>query len=263
MENDNALIDLQPAWGNWGQNLISTGQFKSCKRAKGVPYLVYCFLLSALFLSSGCTSTTVLLANFKNDAIGSPPGAVQPTGTVSLKPGAGAVTVVAAPVSGQTENKWARINHPNGNSAETALTGECTQFGPGSYGFLASLHIPKGSGVVAVNFEASPQSPLPFGPVLHLDFMPDNKVRVDDGLTTFGQFPRDTNFVLSVKLDITSTSAKAEITLLGGASGNATVNVKSNVLPLARNFGAVKFLVGFQHQGTLFVDDIVVTRKSP
>jgi hypothetical protein len=233
------------------------------RRNNNVRYLVRCVFLGAFFLSSGCTSTTVLLANFKNDTIGSPPGSVQPTGTVLLKPGAGAVSVVAAPVSGQSANKWTRINHPNGNTPETTLTGQFTEFGTGSYGLLTSLHIPSGSGVVTVQFEASPQSPLPFGPFLHLDFMPEGDVRIDDGTTRFGQFPRDQNFVLSVKLNITTTSATAEITLLGGASGDRTVNVSSNVLPLARNFGAVKFWVGFQHQGTFFVDDIIVTRKSP
>ena len=215
----------------------------------------------SVFVLNGCNSTTVLLANFKNDNIGSPPGATQPTGTVSLNTGSGSITVVAAPNANLPANKWALINHPSQPTPETTLTGRFSRFfGLGQYGLLASLHIPRNAGVVTVQFESFNQ----LGSFLHLDFMPEGDVRVDDNANArFGHFPRDTNFVLSVSLNITSTTATAEITLLGpGASGNRTVNVQPILLPVARQFGAVKFWVGFQHRASFFVDDIVVTRKN-
>lgn len=223
------------------------------------------YVLGAMFLLlSGCKSSTVLLANFKNDSVGSPPASAQPTGTVTVKSGSGTIQVVSAPAVGMPANNWCMISHPLVQTDPTELTGNFTQFGLGNYGILASLHIPKGSGVVTVQFEASSQSPLPFGPFLHVDFMPEGDVRIDDSNVRFGSFPRDENFVLSVSLVITQTSATAEISLLGGnASGSINTTVQSNVLPLARQFGAVKFWVGFQHNGTLFVDDIIVTRKNP
>lgn len=221
-------------------------------------------LLVIILLLSSCNSTTVLLANFKNDAVNSPPASAQPTGTVNIEAGAGSVVVVSSPKPDLPANKWARISHPTSPGEPTELTGNFTQFGLGNYGLLASLHIPAGSEVVTVQFEASDQSPLPFGPFLHLDFMPEGDVRIDDSAVRFGQFPRDENFVLSVNLNISQSAATAEITLLGGnATGSINVDVSSNVLSLARHFGAVKFWVGFQHKATFFVNDIIVTRKNP
>jgi hypothetical protein len=225
-------------------------------------YLLRFLSLAGLFLFGGCNSTTVLLSNFKNDTIGSPPGATQPTGTVSVSPGAGSITVVAAPNPDLPSNKWAHISHPTAPAAETTLTGDFEgQTGIGSYSLIASMYIPAGAGVVTVQFETlvSPQPHLSF---FHIDFMPEGDVRIDDGSVTFGHFPRDQSFVIQVNLNITQTTATAEVTLLGGeASGNTTVNIQPVFLPLARQFGAVRFWVGFQHEASFFVDDILVTRK--
>lgn len=228
----------------------------------GYAYPLRLLYFAVMFLFVGCNSTTVLLSNFKNDTVGSPPGPVQPTGTVSVSPGAGSVTVVAAPRPDLPSNNWARISHPTAPSPETTLTGDFEgQTGIGDYSLLASMFIPADAGVVTVQYETlvSPQPHLVF---FHLDFMPEGDVRIDDGAVRFGHFPRDQSFVLQVNLDITQTTATAEVTLLGGeASGNTTVNIQPLLLPLARQFGAVKFWVGFQHEATFFVDDIIVTRK--
>lgn len=215
-----------------------------------------------LLLLSACTSTTILLSNFSSDTIGSPPAPAQATGTVSVDPGSGSVVIVAAPNPQLPSNKWAQINHPVAQSQQTTLTGDLVQpTGIGNYGLIASVFIPSGAGVVTVQFETlvSPQPHLSF---FHLDFMPEGDVRIDDGAVRFGHFPRDQSFVLQVNLSITATTATAEVTLLGGtASGNKTVNIQPIFLPLSRQFGAVKFWVGAQHQASFFVDDIVVTKK--
>jgi hypothetical protein len=228
----------------------------------GHAYLQRLLSFAIMFLFVGCNATTVLLSNFKNDTIGSPPGPVQPTGTVSVSPGGGSVTVVAAPTPDLPSNKWARISHPTAPAPETTLTGDFDgQTGIGNYSLLASMFIPADAGVVTVQFETlvSPQPHLSF---FHIDFMPEGDVRIDDGAVRFGHFPRDKSFVLQVNLNITQTTATAEITLLGGeASGNITVDIQPQFLTLARQFGAVKFWVGFQHQATFFVDDVIVTRK--
>jgi hypothetical protein len=232
------------------------------QKAKAISGRLFLLTVSAIsiFLLYGCTATTVLLANFNNDAIGSPPSATQSTGTVVLNNGQGSITVVAAPNSQQPSNKWAMINHPAAPTAETELIGVFSKpMGTGKYGLICSMHIPRGAGVVTVQFETFQHN----ADFMHLDFMPEGDVRIDDGNVRFGHFPRDTNFVLSVALDIRSNAATAEITLLGpGASGNITANVQPIFVPVARQFGSVKFWVGFQHQARFFVDDIVVTRKN-
>ena len=249
------------AFGN--RSTIVCGINNCCYSRTGrSSYRLHLCVALGLLLLGGCNSTTVLLSNFKNDTIGSPPAPAQPTGTVSVNPGSGSVIVVAAPNPDLPSNKWAQINHPNAQTPETTLTGDFEgATGVGNYSLVASMYIPSGAGVVTVQFETlvSPQPHLSF---LHLDFMPEGDVRVDDSAVRFGNFPRDQAFVLNVTLDITATNATAEITLLGGsASGNQTVNIQPLLLPLARQFGAVKFWIGFQHEASFFVDDILVTRK--
>ena len=219
-------------------------------------------LLILLLLLTACNSTTVLLANFNSDNVGSPPGSTQATGTVSVDPGAGSVTVVPAPVATLPANKWVQISHPTTPSPQTGMRGLFSQFnGLGNYTLLTSLYIPSGTGAVTVQFEPFVEPNEYFG-FMHLDFMPEGDVRVDDGPVRFGHFPRDQAFVLSVNLVITSTTATAHISLIGtGASGSQDVSVDPSLFSAAHQFGAVRFWMGFQWQGSFFADDILVTRR--
>lgn len=265
MKYNNVFTSSQKAKLNKQLRLACSSHHISYSRIDSWQYLLRLgYLLSSLLLLSACGSTTVLLSNFTDDTIGSPPASAQATGTVTTDPGAGSITVVAAPNPSLPANKWAQISHPTAPSKETTLTGNFSRFdGVGNYALLASLYIPSGSGVVTVQFETFHQGPHPNLSFLHLDFMPEGDVRIDDSNVRFGQFPRDQSFVLSVNLVITETTAIAEITLLGGsASGDTNVSIQPVLLPLARQFGAVKFWIGFQHQGSFFVDDILVTRKN-
>lgn len=211
----------------------------------------------------GCTSTTVLLANFNGNTAGAPPAAAQSVGSVSLDPGAGTVTVVSAPASGLPNNTWVRIHHPTAPSPQTAMRGDFSRFdGVGSYSLLASLFIPSDSGIVTLQFEPFGAGPASYANFLHFDFMPEGDIRVNDG-ARFGRYPRDRAFVVSVRLNITETGASAAIRLFGqGTSGEREVTVQPNLLGLARRFGAVRFWMGFQSRGAFFVDDILVTRRN-
>src|SRR5688500_11696340 len=82
------------------------------RRTKNISYFLPCVTLVVMLFASACSSTTVLLSNFKDDSIGSPPATTQPTGTVSVEAGAGSVIVVAAPNAELPSNKWAQISHP-------------------------------------------------------------------------------------------------------------------------------------------------------
>jgi hypothetical protein len=74
--------------------------------------------------------------------------------------------------------------------------------GDGQYTFSATMFMPAGAGTSTVQFEKVGQpanNPLGF---LHLDFLPSNKVRIDDDeLTTFGVFPRNKPFIVQVSLN--------------------------------------------------------------
>jgi len=221
------------------------------------------FILGLTLVLTACNSTTLLLVNFGADAAGSEPSLNQNTGTVLLERGSGSITVVDAPAAGLAANKWARIIHP---STPTPQTGIKCNFaggggGAGGYGVLMSLYIPNGTGAVTIQFEQGGDVNN-YNSFMHLDFMPQGDVRVNDNETLrFGQFPRDQVFVVSVNLVITATSATAEISLLGtGASGNLSAPLSS--VALANQFGAVRVWMGYQWTGTFFVDDIIVNRRN-
>jgi hypothetical protein len=247
---------------------IDSNMVRMNEQARLADYLRYILQLGILtalmFFLTGCASTTVLLVNFNSDNVGAEPASTQATGTVSLDRGDGTIIVVDAPAPGLAANKWARISHPNAPSQQTAIRCNFARFfSEGNYGLLASLYIPSGTEAVTVQFEPAFGGPDDYLNFMHLDFMPEGDVRVNDGPFRFGQFPRDQPFVLSVNLVITATTATAHITLFGGgASGDADVNIDPSLISVARQFGAVRFWMGFQWTGTFFVDDIIVTRKN-
>lgn len=222
-------------------------------------------LASFLFVMvlAGCGTTTVILSNFRDDAIGSPPGPTQPTGTLTVHQGNGTVLVVAAPISGMPNNKWAHLSHPASPTGgeETFFTSHFSHsFDPGNYSMACAMVVSAGAGIVTVQFESeTPQGAVFF----HLDFMPEGDVRIDDGTTRFGHFPRNASFVLNVTFNTKTANPTAEVTLLGGsASGNITTTIQPVLVPIARRFQAVTFRGAFQNETTFFVDDVLVTRKN-
>lgn len=218
--------------------------------------------LGAFLLLAGCESETLFHGKFDSEAVGAAPSVNQIVGTVSLDEGAGTVRVVGPP-PGATTN-WAQISHPTAPSPQTAMRCNLSQFkGDGTYGLLAVLFIPSGTGVATIQFEPFTGGPSSYLNFLHLDFMPNNTVRVDDGAAVFGTFPRDQFFTVSVNLEIAPTSAVAHFQLFGAnTSGTLDYPLNPGWLVLARQFAAVRFWMGFQHSGSFLVDDIVVTRKT-
>jgi hypothetical protein len=244
-----------------GQSRLLKGDCS--RRVRSLPRLL-CFgaLLGLLLLSAACNSTTILQANFDSDNVGSPPAPNQAVGTVSIEPGT--VVVVASPATDIPSSKWARFTQPTTPSQQTTLRGNFAgSSGAGDYTLTATLFIPSGSGAVSVSFEGQGVGSLPPG-FLHVDFMPEGNVRVDDDENKrFGHFPRDKPFILSVHLTITSTDIKANISLSGAdASGSFDTTVNPNFLMVASQFHTVKFFMGFPWQGLFFAENIVVTRKN-
>jgi hypothetical protein len=216
-------------------------------------------VLAALFTFASCQSTTVLLANFNTEAVGAPPAVNQPTGTVAFSDGAGSVRVAASPTG--SGSNWLRISHPTQPAPETVMRATFDSFhGTGKYGLLASIFIPSGTGAVTLQLESFNGSIQSAAELLHIDFMPENNIRLnDDNSTRFGSFPRDQAFVVSVQVDNAASPPTATVAVLGaGTSGSKTVNLPA----IANQYGAVRFWMGFQWTGTFFVDDILVTKRN-
>jgi hypothetical protein len=211
-------------------------------------------------LVSGCASETLFQSGFNQNAIGSPPPAAQAVGTVTLAGAPGSIVIVGPP-PGVSEH-WVQISRNGQNAPVTSMLCNFSQFrGEGTYSLIAALFIPRSAGLATVEFDTTPMGQPSGVGFLHLDFLENNTVRInDDPNQVWGTFPRDQVFSLTVTLEITSQSATAHMSLFGtGASGNKDFNVTP--VALARQIGAVRFFMGTPWQGSFEATDILVTRK--
>jgi hypothetical protein len=213
---------------------------------------------------SGCAAETLFLANFKNDAVGSPPATNQNIGTVQFAGAPGSVVVVnSVPNSNAHWVKISRASIANNQAPITELRGKLIKtYSAGSYGFLAAIFIPSGSGLATVEFDTSPVASPPSAEFLHLDFLENGKVRFDDNPSvTFGNFPHDKFFTLSVNMEITATTAVAHVTLFGAGTSGGTFDYTIQHPNFAREYGAIKLWMGFPWTGSFDMTDVLVTRK--
>ncbi len=151
------------------------------------------------------------------------------------------------------------------DTSPASFQGNLTEVrGDGRYTFSATVFMPASTaGVATIQFERKNQPLGSIANFLHLDLMPNNKVRIDDlAATEFGVFPRDKPFIVQVTLDIGATPT-AHVVLSGdGASGTADHAILPPNIPLSRQFGAVRLAMAFPHLGTLQATNIAVTRRS-
>lgn len=218
--------------------------------------------VSALLLLSGCASETLFRSDFSPTAIGQPPSHSQAVGTANVW--GPSVTVVAAPPDASPSGKWVEITRMPNPSTTAGFQGVFTRIaGDGQYTFSAILYMPTATtGPTTVQFEHAPPSG-PAASFLHLDFMSDNTVRVDDGQNgaNFGTFPRDKPFGLQVTFDIGAAST-AHVVLFGdGASGTTDRMVLAPFRQTARQFNAASVWIGFPNAGTFDATNIVVTKR--
>ena len=216
-------------------------------------------VLLAVLLLSGCAREKLFQSNFDSTQPGQTPTTAE-VGTVATE---GAVTVIAPPVV--PSGKWVQMSRAVADTPLASFQGNLSEVrGDGRYTFSATIFMPTSTtGVATIQFERKNQ-PLPtIANFLHLDLMPNNKVRIDDlAATEFGKFPRDKPFIVQVTLDIGATPT-AHIVLSGdGAYGTADHAILPPNLPMSRQFGAVRLAMQFPHLGTLLATNIVVSRAS-
>jgi hypothetical protein len=221
-------------------------------------------LIPLVLLMSACPSTTLLSVKFNADAVGAAPGATQTVGTLSLDDGAGSIQVVEQPAPTVSATKWVRLSHPASPSPQTSMRGQMTaSAGDGSSTLTAALYIPAGTGVVTVQLEPFGMPETSYFNFIHVDLMPDGVLRIGDGPTTFGHFPHDQVFILVLNITASSAAATVRVSLLGsGTSGSLDVPIPAPLLNAARQFGAVRIWMGFQHKGQFYVDDVLVSKKT-
>lgn len=220
--------------------------------------------LGACWLLSGCATETVFKSDFKRFP-GLPPIGHQAVGTTTIDPQSDQY-VTAATTQSRDDVRIARADpllHID-PVPRAALLCNFEQFkGDGTYVFFTVLTMRSGAGAATIQFEpfAQPVAQYDKG-FLHLDFMPDNTVRIDDDDNKrFGTFPRDQPFVVQVTLNINATPT-AHILLSGaGASGERDSTILPPFVPFARQYGAVRLWQGLPWSGFFLAENIVVTRK--
>ena len=225
--------------------------------------LVVLFLLSLTFLftAKACKQTKLFESQF-NGALGSVPAAAQAVGTAQVHGAAPGRVVIATP-PGVTPAKWVQITRLATDGDVSSFQGNFSAAGDGNYTFWATVLIPSSGGALStIQFEQAGQpvtNPVGF---MHIDFMPDGKIRIDDDPSTiFGSYTKDQPFLVQVTFVINATSAKAHIVLAGaGASGVADRTIPAAFLFQARQFGAVRLWVGFPNSGKFYGTSIFVTK---
>lgn len=233
-----------------------------CRHTSGAKLVVHSGLLVVLAFFTGCATETLFKSNFNPTPVNHPPAHVQAVVTANVHGPAGSVIVVLPPVT--PSGKWVEVIRPNVQSPAAGLQGNFSQFGgDGEYTFSATLLIIVGNGVATIQFEPFNQPVGTLTSFLHIDFMPDNRVRIDDkDVTFFGSFPRNQPFIVQVTLKINAAAATAKIVLSGaGATGQADYGIIPALLPMARQFGAVRMWMGFPWTGAFDATNIIVTRK--
>jgi hypothetical protein len=209
----------------------------------------------------GC-GETLFRSNFDSTPVGQPPATTQSIGTAHVFGGPGGVIVIAPPVT--PSGKWIQISRPTNPADVVGMQGRMTKSGEGEYTFSATMFMPTGAGVGTVQFEQSSNGPSDLGAFLHLDFMPDNTVRIDDDdATKFGSFQRNQPFIVQVTLRIGATASTAHIAL-GGAfgSGEKDTTIQGPLQFQSRQFGAIRIWQGFPHTGAFDATNIAVTRRT-
>lgn len=229
--------------------------------AKG---LARCVLLVGLLFVPACTGKILFQSNFDAMPENQPPAAAQQVGTASIHGSPGSVVVILPPVT--PSGKWVSIGRPTADSDIAGFQGNFPAMGgEGEYTFSTTVFLPTGSGVATIQFERFAQPVSDVASFLHVDLMPDNKVRIDDDESSkFGSFPRNQPFIVQVTLSITPSATTAQVVLSGaGATGTANRTVPPPLHnSMARQFGAIRLWMGFPHTGHFDATNIVVRRTA-
>ena len=221
------------------------------------PCLFYLLICSVLITSCG---KTIFYATVDNEPIGGFPNTNQKVGTVKFSVHD---SVRIAKITG-LPGKWIKLGRSFPESDVVSL--QCkvdTMRGDKAYQFSTYLFLDNQSPTSSISFEAFNQPMSELQGFLHIDLLPDNKLRVnDDANKTFGSFPRNQPFILSVSFNTITNNPTAHISLSGaGASGTFDTPLLNFGPSNYHRFGQVRFWMGWPHIGKFNATNILVKYK--
>lgn len=190
-------------------------------------------------------------SNFNPTPVGNPPSAAQAVGTAKVEGPPRSVIVVQPFLIGE---KWVQISRPTGPDIASFIC-HLTEGGQqGVYTLSADFLLHPGGQAASISFETPTQE------FLHIDFMPNDTVRLDDnGATEFGSFPRNQPFHIEATLTV-AVQSSVRVVLSGGASGDKTYVLPPPSQPRSQQFSNVRIWQGFLQNGAFQATNIVVTR---
>ena len=213
-------------------------------------------------LLAACAQQTLFQSNFNSTAAGQPPSHAQPVGTVNISGPPGSVIVVASPV--QTEANGFLIAPTPQMIRKPSLLSKATSRSSPAMAVIPAMQacsFPPARNSGDLQFEQFNQSVAnSFNGFLHLDFPKDGTIRIDDlPGTGGGEIPHDQPFIVQVTLNINATPTAHVLAGAGGRQGSYAI--QTPLIPLARQFGAVRLWMGLPWTGPFDATNIVVTKS--
>ncbi len=96
---------------------------------------------------------------------------------------------------------------------------------------------------------------------MHIDFTPNNTLRIDDTVDA-GSFVHEQVFLLQVTLNISITQSTAHVVVSGGgATGDRNYTMPPPFHNRSLQFGAIRLWKGAGNTGSFDATNIVVTRE--
>lgn len=219
----------------------------------------FTILAAVIILTAGCNSDLLFLANFNNDTPGQPPSQSQEKGKVFTD---GLAQWVVVSYLNDSTNELALLQRPQKGGKLASLQGVMERtYSSGDFGIIAALNIPSGSETVSFSLESPAAAPNAYEGFLHIDFLTNNRLRIDDHATAiFGTFPYDKTFVFSMLFHLEPAGSYVEVCVTGnGAEGSHRYDIRTPYA-LMSQFQAARFWFGFDWKGRCYIDDFMITK---
>jgi hypothetical protein len=216
-------------------------------------------VLPFVIVFGGC-GATVFLDKFDATAVGQAPA---PPTTGTSTSGGGAITAANPQAGGSSTDRWLRLSRTAATEGGGQYIGTFTENLKTKASVDLVGFIPRSSPIMMTVF-FEPQPPAPPAPLLHIDLLPDGKIRVNDS-TVAGTFKFDTLVGFFVNFDLAGSSPNASILIRGGGEdASLTVVVPASEAKLG--LGRVRIFAPFEGvnapNGAFLVNDIIATRPN-
>jgi hypothetical protein len=217
-------------------------------------------LVFPLLLALGGCGTTVYLDKVRG-TVGQKPN---PPATGSSQVSDTNAVIARDPRSFFSSDRWLRLSRTVATDGGGQYTANFTQnVTNGKVGVDLVGFIPSSAPVMmTVHFESgAPQAGIP---VMHIDLLPDGKIRIDDS-TIAGSFKFNSLVGFFITFNLTGAAPTAEILIRGGdKDASLTVALPANAA--TRGLGRVRILAPFEGvnapNGHFFVNDVVAIRPN-